>query len=267
MGQLLELWVHDKAPETQRAYRRDVAEFVAIAGVTDPGEVRLADLHAHEDALRDRGAAPASVRRSVNAVKSLLTFAHRTGAIPYNVGAVKRAPRVVDDPDARSLPLESVFRLVAAAVCERSALIIRMLYYTGARVEELSALCWRDIRPRADRAAVRLYGKGDRLRFALIPAWLYAKLVAYRGAAGDDERIFASSSRALRRIVSRCARRANLPAVSPHWLRHSHASHALDRGAPAHLVQRTLGHSSLTTTGRYTHSRPDDSSGLYLPAL
>ena len=54
------------------------------------------------------------------------------------------------------------------------------------------------------------------------------------------------------------------PAVSAHWLRHAHVSHALDRGAPAHLLQATVGHSSLATTSRYAHARPGDSSARYL---
>ena len=60
------------------------------------------------------------------------------------------------------------------------------------------------------------------------------------------------------RIVKSAAERAGLPSeVSAHWLRHAHASHALDRGAPIHLVQATLGHASVSTTGRYlTPGRP-----------
>ncbi len=53
--------------------------------------------------------------------------------------------------------------------------------------------------------------------------------------------------------------------VSPHWMRHAHASQALDNGTPLHVLQATLGHSSLTTTGRYVHVQPDDSSSLHLP--
>ena len=52
--------------------------------------------------------------------------------------------------------------------------------------------------------------------------------------------------------------------VSAHWLRHAHAFHSLDRGAPVHLVQATLGHASVATTGRYLHARPTDSSARYL---
>jgi integrase/recombinase XerD len=68
------------------------------------------------------------------------------------------------------------------------------------------------------------------------------------------------------RIVAKAAQRAGLEGkVSPHWLRHSHASHALDHQAPVHLVKETLGHSNLATTGKYLHARPGESSGRYLP--
>jgi integrase len=52
--------------------------------------------------------------------------------------------------------------------------------------------------------------------------------------------------------------------LSPHWLRHAHATHALERGAPIHIVQAALGHASVATTGRYLHARPTDSSARYL---
>ncbi|MBD2033913.1 tyrosine-type recombinase/integrase [Leptolyngbya sp. FACHB-321] len=68
------------------------------------------------------------------------------------------------------------------------------------------------------------------------------------------------------RIVSAAAKQAGIEGkVSPHWLRHAHASHSLDRGAPIHLVQQTLGHESVAATSRYLHARPNDSSSLYLP--
>lgn len=56
----------------------------------------------------------------------------------------------------------------------------------------------------------------------------------------------------------------NASSVSPHWLRHAHASHAMDRGAKIHLVRETLGHASVATTARYLHTRPDESSALFL---
>ena len=93
-----------------------------------------------------------------------------------------------------------------------------------------------------------------------------------RGAEPDDP-VFRSRKggaaldpSAVHRIVKAAAARAGLPeAISAHWLRHAHVSHALDRGAPAHLVQATVGHASLATTSRYAHARPNDSSSRYLP--
>jgi integrase/recombinase XerD len=96
--------------------------------------------------------------------------------------------------------------------------------------------------------------------------------VTLGGATGDDDPVFRSRSGGgplsplrVERVVRAAATRAGIAAdVTPHWLRHSHVSHALDRGAPVHLVQQTVGHASLATTTRYSHARPSESSGLYL---
>ena len=105
----------------------------------------------------------------------------------------------------------------------------------------------------------------------LLPAGLWRLLLQLRGEAGPDAPVFRSAKGGaldpsqVHRIVKAAAARAGLSAaVSAHWLRHAHASHALDRGAPIHLVQATLGHSSVATTGRYLHARPNDSSSRYL---
>ena len=75
----------------------------------------------------------------------------------------------------------------------------------------------------------------------------------------------ALTARQAQRLVEAAAKRAGLRAsVSPHWLRHAHATHALERGAPIHLVAATLGHASVATTGKYLHARPTDSSSRYL---
>jgi integrase/recombinase XerD len=80
------------------------------------------------------------------------------------------------------------------------------------------------------------------------------------------------TSLAVAKIIKRTAERAALPSnvkamVSPHWLRHAHASHALDNGAPISLVQQTLGHGNIKTTSIYAHAKPGDSSALYLKKL
>jgi integrase/recombinase XerD len=93
-----------------------------------------------------------------------------------------------------------------------------------------------------------------------------------RGDAGANDVVFASRKtggqlleRAVLDIVKRAAKRAGIEApVSPHWLRHAHASHAIDRGATLPEVQTTLGHGNIATTSGYLHARPESSSGLKL---
>jgi integrase/recombinase XerD len=102
---------------------------------------------------------------------------------------------------------------------------------------------------------------------------VWQQLQALRGEAKAADPVFPSRKGGgsldvsqVRRIVYLAARQAGLEQkVSPHWMRHAHASHALDRNAPIHLVQATLGHASVSTTGRYLHARPTDSSAFYLP--
>ena len=106
----------------------------------------------------------------------------------------------------------------------------------------------------------------------LLSAGVWRELVGLRRSAGPDTPVFQSRKRGglldpsqVLRIVRAAARRAAIPVdVSPHWLRHSHASHTLDRGAPIHLVQQTLGHASVATTGKYLHARPTERSARYL---
>src|SRR5215218_1636443 len=112
-------------------------------------------------------------------------------------------------------------------------------------------------------------GKGAKTRPVLVPEGLFAELLAL-ALADPDAPLFRSQkkgeggapktigARQAERIVKQAARRAglkNASEVSPHWLRHAHASHTTDRGAKIHLVQATLGHSDLSTTGRYLHAR------------
>jgi integrase/recombinase XerD len=140
------------------------------------------------------------------------------------------------------------------------------------RVSELCGLRWRDLQTNLDSAQITVFGKGGKTRAVRLPASVWNLLTRLRGQADDDQPLFRSrkkggalTSVGVLRIVRRAARRAGFDvAVSPHWLRHAHASHALDRGAPIHLVQATLGHASITTTGRYLHAKPADSSSRYL---
>ena len=273
--QLMTLWLHGKSRHTRRYYRRDAERFLRFAGAPLT-ELDAMDVQRFFDALEGDRLAPSSLGRSIAAVKSFLRFAHQTGAIADNIGAAFKVPSSKDTLSERILSREEVLALIDQASSERNRVMLRMLYSCGLRVSELCGLQWRDLRSRQDGGQVTIYGKGNKTRVVLIPAtvWRDLERLKARRACPPNRMAPVFPSRKggnaldpsqVMRIVRQAARNAGLDApVSPHWLRHAHASHSLDRGAPIHLVQATLGHASVATTGRYLHARPQDSSSQYL---
>jgi integrase/recombinase XerD len=265
---VIRLWLHGRSPATTRAYRADAAAFLAHAG-KGLRALTVGDVQDFVDSME--GAASASRARRVSAVKSLLTYAHRLGFVPFNVGAPVRVPAIKNTLAERIMEEGDIQRLLALETNPRNSAMLRLMYGAGLRISEVCGLCWRDMVARDAAGQVTVFGKGGKTRPVLLPAGLWAALVALRGPAAADAPVFRSAKGGaldpsqVHRIVKAAAARAGLPAAtSAHWLRHAHASHALDRGAPIHLVQTTLGHASLTTTSRYTHARPNDSSSRYL---
>lgn len=271
---LLASWLHGRSPHSTRAYQANAGRFLAFVATPLPA-VTLADLQRYADSLAQDDLAPASQARMLAAVKSLLTFAHTTGFIPYNVGRGLRLPGVRGRLAERIPTEEQVLSLLAHEPNRRNHALIRLLYAAGLRLSEACSLCWRDLAPRGEAGQVTVWGKGEKERTVLLTAGTWAELQALRSAsAAADDPVFRSrhgrplSPTQAWRVVKAAAKRAGLasaPAFSPHWLRHAHASHALDRGAPISLVRDGLGHASLATTSRYTHARPGDGVGTYLP--
>ena len=266
---LIRMWIHGKSEHTQRNYRRIVAEFRAF--VSKPlRDVTLGDLQDYADSLTEK--APGTQAVTLAAVKSLLGFAHKLGYTPFDVGRALKLPKAQERLGERILDESSVQAMIHTEPNRRNRAMLRLLYYSGCRVSELVALCWRDVQPRDDSGQIVLWGKGSKERTVLLPESIYAELVALRGNAGADDPVFRSrkGGRALstvqvRDIVRKAARRAGIDKpVSPHWLRHAHCTHSLERGCPIHLVSATVGHSNVATTGRYLHARPSDSSARYL---
>jgi integrase/recombinase XerD len=267
-AQLIDLWLHGRSPETQRAYRRDVDAFLAFTS-KPLDRVGLADLQGFYEALTTQ---PASRQRTVRAVKSLIGFAHRIGYLPFDVGAALVLRRLSGAVAARILDRESVLRMIALEGDARNRAMLMLLYDSGVRVSELVALTWADLQPRDNGCGqVTVIGKGNKARVILIGPKVCSALRSLPAGDRPAAPMFASKSRGpldqsmVWRIVRRAARRAGIDAaVSTHWLRHACASHALDGGAPVHLVQQQLGHASLETTTQYSHARPDDGLFRYL---
>lgn len=267
---LIDLWVHGRSPATIRAYRADANSFLAFTGKT-LSEVTLGDLQSFADYL-DLRLAPASKHRCLSAVKSLFAFATRIGYLRFDVGRPLKLPVLRDRLAERILTEGEVQRMLALEHHPRNHALLYLLYASGVRVSECCGLKWRDVQGRSEGGQITVLGKGGKTNTILLPASVWSCVMSLNGEIGLDGPIFRSRKgkhlhpTQVRRIVRYAAQRAGIEkSVSPHWMRHAHASHALDRGAPIHLVQQTLAHASVATTGRYLHARPSESSSSYLP--
>lgn len=281
---LLVLWLNQYRTDpktktnTSRAYDADLRAFRAFAN-QPLRTVTIHDLQAFAATLT--ALSDATRCRRLSSVKSLFAFAHRIGYLPFDVGAPIKLPAIKDTLAERIMSEEQVQRLLWQAdaperrgpFVKRDAALLRLLYSGGLRISEVCGLRWRDLTERDEAGQIAVFGKGGKTRVILLPTPMWSRLTALRGMAEPDHPVFRSRKGGkLNRsqahlIVKAAVRRARLPSgISAHFLRHSHASHALDRKCPVHVVQHTLGHASLQTTTRYSHARPDDSSSKYLSA-
>jgi integrase/recombinase XerD len=270
-------WVESlNSPHSRRNFEATARRFLAEL----PASLRDATVEDVRDALNRviAGLAESTARQYVLRIKSLLGYAHVLGYAPFNAGArikvrsdagsggAKLAKRIISETE--------VALLVRAAPSVRDRLIIETLYAGGLRVSEVVALTWGDVLPRdGGRVQLSITGKGGVLRQVLLPDIVSRSVLTLRGDAKDNDPVFPNSrgtggpltERAVHAMVKRAAVKAGLnQAISPHWLRHAHGSHAIARGASLPEVQATLGHSNVSTTSGYLHARPNSSSGLVL---
>jgi len=273
--QLIEMWLHGKSNHSKSSYRCDVTQFFKFAKVSLK-EVTMQHCWDWINHLQSKGVKASTQTRKINVLKSLITFGFRVGYLPINVGAAVQLKHEIDDLSSRILSEEEVRDILKNVRSFRDYVLLKIFYATGARVSELVQLRWKHVIPRENnkRGQVTLHGKGKKIRVVLVPPPVWDELMKLKSDSkfsGGDDPVFASlKGTALTRssmylIVRAAAQDAGLNKnVSPHWLRHAHASHALDQGAPIHLVKETLGHASLATTTKYTHARPSESSSDYL---
>jgi integrase/recombinase XerD len=268
-------------PNTLAAYRRDLRRyerFLRARGVTDPDAVTptvvadyAADLRAPpRDAAAGR--APASVARALVAVRSFHRFCLDEALAARDPADDVAPPRVAAGiPKPLSEP--EVEALLAAPAADgptgtRDRAILEALYGAGVRISELVGLDRADLD--LDRGALRVLGKGGKERLVPLGGPARAAVAAYlavgrpalerpgaRGRSGDAVFLNARGGRLTRQgvwgLVRAAGSRAGLgERVYPHVLRHSCATHMVDRGADIRVVQELLGHASLSTTQVYT---------------
>jgi integrase/recombinase XerD len=232
-------------------------------------QIILSDFQMYVDSLNG---AVASKRRAIAALKSLFSFGLKLGYLRFSVAAAIRAPKEMNTLAERILPESKIQQMIARTQEARNQMLLRVLYATGARVSSICGLKWRHAQSNGDAGQITLYGKGGKTYAVVLPVSLWVDLLTYRGTAEDDLPMFPSRNfgghlnrSQVLRIVQTAAKKAGIKKnVSPHWFRHAHASHAMDRGAGIHLVAATLNHSSIAVTGRYLHAKPSESSAKFL---
>ncbi len=280
---LLSDWLRQyTSPGTQKVYWCDIRTFLAF--VQKPlQDIVETDLFDYRDSLAKD--ADATRNRKLAVVKSLLSYAYRKHHINVNIGTDIRLKQPEDRLTERILSVEQVFAMFAKAegnkqTDKRNHAILRLLYYSGIRVAELCNLLWRNVQFHlvGDEPCgqVTVYGKGNKTRSILLPKAIYDELLSLRRPEdSEDTPVFKSQKgggallpRQVEIIVQKAAERVDSlkgKGVSPHFMRHAHASHSIQGGANVVLVRDTLGHASIATTNKYAHARPTDSSSLVLP--
>ncbi len=274
--QLRESWLRTKgsrSEETRRAYERNADAFLAFVG-RPLAALTIEDVQDFAESLEVSYALD-SRRQILASVKSLLTYGQQTGYLAFNVGRAVTLPQAEDTLAQRILDEEFIIRMIALEPNDRNKLLLRLMYASAGRVSEVVRLKWAHLQDGLDGGGlVTLYGKGGKTRAVKIPVRLWGDLSKIRGA--DDAPVFPSrkqntareghlSTVQAWRIVRAAATRVDADKkASPHWMRHSHASHALDRDAPITVIQDTLGHADTTTTRRYAKHRKSVSSSDWL---
>jgi len=270
----------NRSPHTVLAYGSDLTQFLAYAaeragvkaGTLDPAALDRAVVRGFLGQLHARGQARTTSARKLSAVRAFLRYLRRESVIDGDPAALVAAPkRGVRMP--AHLSEDEMRRLLEAPAADaplgrRDRAVLELFYASGLRLGELAGLDLDDVN--LSERMVRVLGKGGKERLvpltgtaaAALRLYLKDRAVLVRRAAGDrghgplfvnyrGTRLGARSiDRLVRRYVAACSTRLG---ISPHALRHTFATHLLQRGADLRAIQELLGHARLSTTQRYTH--------------
>lgn len=266
--------VRNASTHTLRAYRQDLTGFLSFwsaqGGGGDLKKVDPLAVRSYLARLREKGDSRRTIARRMAALRSFFKYLCRKGALKGNPAVGLRTPRLerrlptfLDEKETASL-LESPD--ISGVWGLRDRAILELLYSTGMRVSELVGLDRRQVDMLSEVVVVRGKGKKERMlpagRVALAVLQEYQKALARTQLPSglDSEAVFVNrrgarlSARSIERMLEKYIRSKGLSQkVTPHTLRHSFATHLLNRGADLRSVQELLGHSSLTTTQIYTH--------------
>lgn len=260
-------------------YKADLKEFGAFLGEKDIEAMDYLFIRQFLAHLRQKKLSRSSVARRLSCLRSFFKFLVREGLIKGNpLSGIstpkreKRLPLFMEEDEVAKL-LESPTNDLMGL---RDKAILETLYSTGMRVSELVGM---DI-DNCDfiGGVVKVYGKGKKERFTPIGEEAIKTIRRYLNASrnkrpADKKAIFLNrrggrlTDRSVRRIMDRYIKKTSLKEeISPHTLRHSFATHLLNRGADLRAVQELLGHANLSTTQIYTHVTTEKLKSTYQKA-
>ena len=270
------------SPHTCRCYRRDLEGFqdflknsgmvLSPAGKVEIEKVDRMDIRKYLSFLHRKNR-KSSIARKISTLRSFYKYLVREQVIPSNPAKSVSTPKI-EKTLPTTLTVDEAFRLMESpqTISEkfskgsmekglRDRAILELLYSSGLRVSELVGLNSNQLD--LDLGIVKVMGKGRKERIVPVGAKAIEALVAYlkeREIVEGDEPVFVNSlggrltARSVGRLMKGYSRRSGIfRKVSPHSLRHTFATHLLDAGADIREIQEMLGHSSLSTTQRYTH--------------
>lgn len=272
------------SPHTIRNYEEDLGQFMSYLQSTVGDEIDLDQIEARRLRsfsawLSSSGYAASTIARRLACVRSFFRFHRRRGRIAIDPAAGLRNPKqprrlpTLLREDELSRFLESIEPTDALAIRDRA--MFEVLYGGGLRVGEMVALELPDLDD--EFQVLRVSGKGRRERLCPVgqTAWGFLQrwILARQPAVAGERAVFLNrygnrlSPRSVDRLFAEHARNFGLPdEVTPHALRHSFATHLLERGADLRSVQELLGHRRLTTTQIYTHVTKDRLLNVYKAA-
>lgn len=261
-----------KTPRTIVDVRCTLRRVVAALDELRPGvelwALTLEDYLHWLEAERRARRTPGCLAKYLSHVRGLLEYAWRSGRATRNVLDGFSLQHTVRRTAPKSLTLEEAERLVLAtsangSTARRDRLVVLLLYGCGLRTSELCALDVADVSRERHELTVR-HGKGDRPRCIPVPEALYTELLAYLLERGKRGALFRTTVKVRRLsakdvcdIVNAAAERARLRAgVTARTLRHSFATHLMDRGVDLAIIASLMGHRSPQETGVYLHVLP-----------
>ncbi len=244
----IQVWLNNKTKATQSAYIFTVKQFIEF--IDKPlADVTLEDLQLWQQGLKLRYKI-VTVEKKTITIKSLFSFAYEVDYLSTNPGKFLKIPKIKNTLAERILDTDSVRQLLkapsyqsyhsdwlqergAAALASRDRLILSLMYSCGLRVSEVINLTWADLKPHRRGGKITVFGKGGKTRILVVPPKLWQALCSWKKQSCEDY-IFVSRRQkkldrsAVHRLIKKACKQAGIDEkASAHWLRHSHASHAL----------------------------------------